>query len=699
MILCLGGKACDIIVDMNKEGERVCCKSAAVLLVLGVVLVGCAGSSDQTDATILPTRQATTSAGIADASDGNAVSSSGETEVVESALVSPSSLPVASSADEREDAGLPDSTTSTSAVIPSTTTVSSSRTVDDERIRAWQDLSGFIAKAFSGNASQEEFNEIMARFTYKDDSEEEAVIQQSAESEEVSTEEIAEEIDAENECQTPAIDTTEATNNTALTDVIHGMIISSEDGEPLRLDFVDVQTYPGFWAPFDVYYQFEVLFVLNIELRNAAGRTVYCAPFSVRPSSNGNFWVRIPNPPDYDRIAIVNSGEDIGEVWRSQHTPIVEDLTPEHGSIFCYDDVIRGIEYIRVKWKNVDRDHYTLPFSSPFHYKLANRIWISTDGGLTYKLIWRGTAERYTFHPADFYDARDVYVRVHISDSTRTSYSETYFKFDPSACSPEQQFQTNEETSPERQDREISAEIECELPRLNPEDEQNEKKLNHTIDAKVYLSRKDDPIGLSFFQVEVLAVPRLPSEPSAGHNRRRGTIEFRDESGQAVVSSEYLVFWPWADYFPSEYYGEIYTRTPYNTGYFVSGSIPDPSEYESIAVLYAGEEIGVFHKSANSPVVEIVSPGCGEVYQSGDTIRMTWYGYDLDGDDLEYEVWYSTDERESYRKKYLEDDYTFSPSTSFQQEDFSGRVYVRVHATDGFLTDYDETYFEIVQDE
>ena len=700
MILCLSEKYCDIVVDMNKKGGSKCCKSVAMLLVLCVVLVGCSGSSDQTGATVLPAQQATTTAGMADAFAGSTVASSGEAEVVESARTSPSSVPAASSADVSEEADLPDSTTSTSAVIPPSTTVASSSTVDDERLRAWQDLSGFIAKALSGNASQEEFNEIMARFTYDDESEKEAVIQQSAEAEETPTGEATEETGAEDECQTPATDTTEATNNTVLTDVIHGMIISSEDGEPLRLDFVDVQTYPGFWAPFDVYYEFEILFVLNIELRDAAGRTVYCAPFSVRPSSNGNFWVRIPNPPDYDRIAIVNSGEDVGEVWRSQNTPIVEDLTPEHGSIFCYDDVIKGMEYIRVKWKNVDRDHYTLPFSSPFHYKLANRIWISTDGGLTYKLIWRGTAERYTFHPADFYDARDVYVRVHISDSTRTSYTETYFKLDPNACSSEQQpFQRDEETSPERQDQEISAETECELPRLNQEDEQNEEKLNHTIDAKVYLSRQNDPIGLSFFQVEVLAVPRLPSEPSAGHNRRRGTIEFRDASGQAVVSSEYIVFWPWADYFPSEYYGEIYTRTPYNTGYFVSGSIPDPSEYESIAVLYAGEEIGVFHKSANSPVVEIVNPGCGEVYQRGDSIRMTWYGYDLDGDDLDYEVWYSTDERESYRRTHLKDDYTFSPHISFQQEDFSGRVYVRVHATDGFLTDYDETYFEIVQDE
>lgn len=390
------------------------CKSVAMLLVLGVVLVGCAGSSDQTDATVLPAQQTTTSAGMADASAGNTVASSGETEVVDSASVSPSSVPAGSSVDNGEEADVQDSTPSVAVIPPTTTTVLSS-TIDDVSTKTREEaLAEIIARASSRNASEEEIAEPIEVALSEIASEKEAVIQQSSESDETPTEGTDEETDIEDECQTPEIDTTEATNDTVLTDVIHGNIIRSEDGEPSRLDYVDVETYPGFWAPFDVYYEFEVLFVLNIELRDATGATVYCAPFSVRPSSNGNFWVRIPNPPEYDRIAVVNSGEEIGEVWRSRHTPIVEDLTPEYGSIFCYDNVIKGTEYIRMRWKNTDRDHYTLPFSSPFHYKLANHIWISTDGGSTYKLIWRGTARTYRFHPADFYNARDVYVRVHI---------------------------------------------------------------------------------------------------------------------------------------------------------------------------------------------------------------------------------------------------------------------------------------------
>lgn len=696
MILCLGGKACDIIVDMNKEGERVCCKSVAMLLVLGVVLVGCAGSSDQTGATVLPAQQATTTAGIADASDGNAVSSSGDTEAVESALVSPSSLPVASSADEREDAGLPDSTTSTSAVIPSTTTVSSSRTVDDERIRAWQDLSRFIAKALSGNASQEEFNEIMARFTYNDESEKEAVIQQPAESEEAPTEETDEETETLKECQTPEIDAAETAENT---DFIKGRISLSDDGKPLRLQSLRVDTYPGLWVPVGPTDNLEIL---NLELRDNLGTTVYCTPFSIHPEFYSNFLVRIPDPPDYDRIAVVNLDIDVGEIRRSRNAPIVEDLTPEHGSLYCYEDVIRGRTDIRVRGKIRDSDFFDR--TGNFRYS----VWISTDGGENYKnIVWPSSTTGRNFrdgiHPAELYRVEDVYIRVHVSDSTRTSYAETYVKFDPSACSSEQeQVESERKTSPERQNQEISAEVECDLPELNPKGEYNNNRLDHSINASVFLSLEDEPLGLRSFGVKLLPTPRILSDPSSEYeNYPIVTIELRDASGEAVFRSQYRVLWPQLGRFTESVLpNDIFFWAYYRRGYFASGAyIPDSSEYESIAILYAGEEIGVFHKSANSPVVEIVSPGCGEVYQSGDTIRMTWYGYDLDGDDLDYEVWYSIDDRASYRKKHLEDDYTFSPSTSFQQEDFSGRVYVRVHATDGFLTDYDETYFEIVQDE
>ena len=603
-----------------------CCKSAAMLLVLCVVLVGCASSFDQTDATILPE------------------------EVSDSAPVSPSSVPASSSAEERDQADFQDSTPTT-AVIPSTTT------------------------------------------------EVETAIQQPAESEETLTEETAEETGTLKECQTDqdVVETAEST------DFIKGRVTLSDEGKPLRLQSLRVDTYPGLWVPVEPDDDLEIL---NLELRDDLGVAVYCVPFSVHPEFYNNFLVRIPDPPDYDRIAVVNSNIDVGEIWRSRNAPIVEDLTPDHGSLYCYEEVIRGRTRIRVRGT----------FSQLSIVDSIYSIWISTDGGTNYENILRpSSASEYFFslrdyfskwiHPAELHRAEDVYIRVHVSNSTRTSYAETYVKFDSSACSSEQkQVEAEIETSPERQDQEISSGTECDLPRLNPGGEQNEKTLDHIIDAEVYLSHENDPIGLSSFQVEVLAVPSLSSEPSAGGTHRRGNIELRDATGQTVFSSQYIVFWPPGTIIPYRKMipGDVYFDpdfSKYRFSIFVSGAFPDPSEYESIAVLYAGEEIGVFHKSANSPVVEIVSPGCGEVYQSGDTIRMTWYGYDLDGDDLDYEVWYSIDDRASYRKTYLEDDYTFSPTISFQQEDFSGRVYVRVHATDGFLTDYAETYFEISEGE
>ena len=696
-MLCSNSKERETIMDlMNKKSGRVCCKSAATLLVLCVVLSGCSGSSDQTDATVLPGQQATTTAGIADASDGNAVASSGETEVVDSARTSPSSAPTASAADNIDKAGLPNSAATT--VIPSTTTVVSSSKVNDERLRAWEALSGFISKALSGNANAEEFNEIMERFTYKDDSKEEAAIQQPAELEETTTEETDEETETLKECQTPEIDAAETAENT---DFIKGRISLSDDGKPLRLESLRVDTYPGLWVPVGPTDNLEIL---NLELRDNLGTTVYCTPFSIHPEFYSNFLVRIPDPPDYDRIAVVNSDIDVGEVRRSRNTPIVEDLVPEDGSLYCYEDVIRGRTDIRVRGKIRDSDFFDR--TGNFTYS----VWISTDGRENYKnIVWPSSTTGRNFedgiHPAELYRVEDVYIRVHVSDSTRTSYAETYVKFDPSSCSAgQEQVETERKTSPERQNQEISAEVECDLPKLNPKGEYNNNRLDHSINASVFLSLEDEPLGLWSFGVKLLPTPRILSDPSSEYeNFPIVAIELRDASGEAVFRSQYRVFWPQLGRFTESVLpNDIFFWAYYRRGYFASDAyIPDSSEYESIAILYAGEEIGVFHKSSNSPVVEIVSPNCGEIYQSDDTIRMTWYGYDLDGDDLDFDVWYSIDEGASYRRTSLGDDYTFGSNPSFVsfREDFSGRVYVRVHATDGFLTDYDETYFEISEGE
>ena len=629
LILCLGGKDCDIVVAMNKKSGRVCCKSVAMLAVLCVVSVGCSGSSDQTGATILPAQQATTTAGMADASAGNTVASSGEAEVVESARTSPSSVLAASSADVSEEA---------------------------------------------------------------------AAIQQPSESEETPTEETDEETETPKECQTPEIDAAETAENT---DFVKGRISLSDDGKPLRLESLRVDTYPGLWVPVGPTDNLEVL---NLELRDNLGTTVYCTPFSIHPEFYSNFLVRIPDPPDYDRIAVVNSDIDVGEVRRSRNTPIVEDLVPEDGSLYCYEDVIRGRTDITVRGKIRDSDFFDI--TGDFKYS----VWISTDGGENYKnIVWPSSTTGRNFrdgiHPAELYRVEDVYIRVHVSDSTRTSYAETYVKFDSSACSSEQeQVETERDTSPERQNQEISAEIECDLPEQNPKGEHNSDRLDHSINASVFLSLENEPLGLWSFRVKLLPTPRILSDLSSEYeNFPIVTIELRDASGEAVFRSQNRVLWPQLgriteSVLPNDIHFWVY----YTRGSFASGAYtPDSSEYESIVILYAGEEIGVFYKSANSPAVEIVSPGCGEVFQSGDTIRMTWYGYDLDGDDLDYEVWYSIDEGASYRRTSLGDDYTFGSNPSFVsfREDFSGRVYVRVHATDGFLTDYDETYFEIVQDD
>lgn len=142
-------------------GGLKCCKSVAMLAILCVALVRCAGSSDETDATISPEQQTTTSIDLADPSAGSTVASSVEAEILESALASPSSVPNVPSADDAEEAGFQDDTPSV-AVIPSTTTIAPSSTIDDVHAKPREEsLVEFLEWASSRNASDKRISEFL----------------------------------------------------------------------------------------------------------------------------------------------------------------------------------------------------------------------------------------------------------------------------------------------------------------------------------------------------------------------------------------------------------------------------------------------------------------------------------------------------------------------------------------------------------
>lgn len=216
------------------------------------------------------------------------------------------------------------------------------------------------------------------------------------------------------ECQLDTADIPEAKTSTESTDFIWGTMHVTDDGEPLRLESIEVRTYPGSWQPVE---PDDGDHIFDIELRDASGESVYSAPIMVFGDWNAEFLVRIPDPPEYESIAILDSGRRIGEVWKSPNSPEIEIRRPEHGSVFCYEDVLRMLDFIRLSWSGDDRDGDELEYD----------IWISTDGGETYELT---NTLRSNFHPSDLYGAEEVYARVYVTDGRSTAFDETYFVLD-----------------------------------------------------------------------------------------------------------------------------------------------------------------------------------------------------------------------------------------------------------------------------
>lgn len=216
------------------------------------------------------------------------------------------------------------------------------------------------------------------------------------------------------ECQLDTTDIPEAKTSTESTDFIWGTMHVTDDGEPLRLESIEVRTYPGSWQPVE---PDDGDHIFDIELRDASGESVYSAPIMVFGDWNAEFLVRIPDPPEYESIAILDSGRKIGEVWKSPNSPEIEIRRPEHGSVFCYEDVLRMLDYVRLSWSGDDRDGDELEYD----------IWISTDGGETYELT---NTLRSNFHPSDLYGAEEVYARVYVTDGRSTAFDETYFVLD-----------------------------------------------------------------------------------------------------------------------------------------------------------------------------------------------------------------------------------------------------------------------------
>ena len=186
------------------------------------------------------------------------------------------------------------------------------------------------------------------------------------------------------------------------------------------------------------------------------------------------------------------------------------------------------------------------------------------------------------------------------------------------------------------------------------------RQLAEYISGFVQLEDFDDvPVSASLSDI----FSRVMSESDYVRHCERSSkssdfyLELRSRTGRAlcrwsfdaVIPSTYdpaIIFDPET----GEYYNTIDETFKLNRQVPFSFIVNNPPDYSSIAVLHGDEEVLVQHRSANRPSLSIHGPLAGQVFNAGDSVALSWEGSDLDGDKLDYLVFYSTDGGNSYER-------------------------------------------------
>ena len=139
-----------------------------------------------------------------------------------------------------------------------------------------------------------------------------------------------------------------------------------------------------------------------------------------------------------------------------------------------------------------------------------------------------------------------------------------------------------------------------------------------------------------------------------------------------------------------EYYTTFDEVSKLNRQVPFSYIVVNPPDYSSIAVLHENEELLVQHRSANTPSLSIQGPTAGQVFTADDSVALSWQGSDIDGDELDYLVFYSTDGGDSYERLRIAS--RNSPKTiSASRLESSSQARLAVSVSDGTRSMFAET--------
>ena len=163
----------------------------------------------------------------------------------------------------------------------------------------------------------------------------------------------------------------------------------------------------------------------------------------------------------------------------------------------------------------------------------------------------------------------------------------------------------------------------------------------------------------------------LPVDASEGEYR----FELRDSGGDVLWSVPFDVAESVEEADP-DFAGEVSDTVYASFSLFVS----DPPDYSKIAVTRSGVDLIVVERSANAPTLSLEGPVEGQRFAYDEPVPLSWTASDLDGDELQYKIFYSTDGGDSYRQisKPLS-----GTSTTYDRLNGSERARFAVSVSDG----------------
>ena len=154
----------------------------------------------------------------------------------------------------------------------------------------------------------------------------------------------------------------------------------------------------------------------ELELRDASGSVVRSVSFSVYRSFDSDeggeagFDVVVPSEPDYASFAVLESGEELAVVRRSDNTPAVSISGISEGQVFGSEDSID------LSWQGSDADGDELSY----------RLYYSTDGGDSYSPMSgsiTSTARSYSTEQLE--GSEQARFGISVSDGTRSSFAQS----------------------------------------------------------------------------------------------------------------------------------------------------------------------------------------------------------------------------------------------------------------------------------